>query len=93
MYWILTLRSWPLISWHQQALMLCLIHGNRFLMTHCCYNACFLHILRGASHYTILSLRRPAMAPHDADVVMSSCNVRPSMMPSVTILYIRGNLR
>ena len=42
-----------------------------------------------ASHYTILSLRRPAIAPDDA--VTTSCSVRPSSIPSVTILYIGGN--
>ena len=50
--------------------------------------------LRQASHYTILSLRRrPAMVPHDADVVTTYSSVRPSAMPSVMILYIEGNRR
>ena len=37
-----------------------------------------------ASHYTIFSLRGPAMAPHDIEVVITLCSVRPSAIPSVT---------
>ena len=45
--------------------------------------------LRAASHYTISSLRRPAMAPHDAVADRTSCIVRPSAILSVTILNNR----
>ena len=38
-------------------------------------------------------IRRPAMTPHDADVLSTSCSVRPSAISSVTILYIGGNRR
>ena len=48
--------------------------------------------VRAASHYTILSLRRPAMAPHDAVADMTSCSVRPSAIESATILIIGGYL-
>ena len=44
--------------------------------------------LRAASHYTILSLRRPAMAPHDAIADRTSCSVRPSAILSAAILTI-----
>ena len=53
----------------------------------------YSNTLRPVSLYTILSFRRSAMAPHDADVVTTSCGVRPSTIPSVTILYIGGNRR
>ena len=44
---------------------------------------------QSASHYTILSLRRPAMAPHDAVADRMMCSVRPSAILSVTILNNR----
>ena len=46
--------------------------------------------VRPASHYTILSLRRPAMAPHDAGVGTTSCSLRPSEILSAMILTIGG---
>ena len=38
---------------------------------------------RAASHYTILSLRRPAMAPHDAVTDWTSCSARPSAILTI----------
>ena len=52
------------------------------------------HTIRAASHYTILSLRRPAMPPpHDAIADRTSCNVRPSAILSAAILTIGGYRR
>ena len=45
-------------------------------------------VIRAASHYTILSLRRPTMAPHDAVADRTSCSVRPSAILSAAILTI-----
>ena len=42
--------------------------------------------IRAASHYTILSSQRPAMAPQDVIADRTSCSVRPSAILSVTIL-------
>ena len=52
-----------------------------------------INYLRQDSHYTILSLRHPVVAPHDTDIVTTSCSVRPSLIPSVMILKIGGNRR
>ena len=41
--------------------------------------------LRVASHYMILSLRRPAMAPHDAIADRTSCSVRPAILSAATL--------
>ena len=53
----------------------------------------YLYVLRAASHYTILSLRRPAMTPHDAVADRTSCSVRASAILSAAILTIGGYRR
>ena len=39
---------------------------------------------RQVSYYTILSLRRPAITHNDADIVTTSCSLRPAAILSVT---------
>ena len=56
------------------------------------YSQTVVHF-RQASHYSSLSWRRLAIAPHEGDVVTISCSVRLSAIPSVTILKIVGNRR
>ena len=52
-----------------------------------------LMYVRQASHYTIFSLQRTVIAPHDAYVITKSCSVRPFAIPSITILKIGGDRR